>query len=90
MSASIVLVHGGEGLEGRKEGGVLLHLVIVELDLGLAPGGHILPVQLLTVLGDEPETGSNIELNTQQGRSVYLCRRSRLPLSSILSSRDLW
>ena len=88
MSASVVLIHRGEGLERRKECGVLLHLIIVELDVRLALSGHGLPVEPLAVLRDEPAK-QDINHNTQGGGLACLCRRSRFPLSSILNSRDL-
>ena len=57
MSASVILVNISENLEGREESGMFLHQVIVQLDVGLVPRQPPLSVQLLTVLGDEPQQG---------------------------------
>ena len=55
MSASVILVDISEDLEGREESGVFLHQIIVQLDGGLVLRHRPLSVQLITVLGDEPQ-----------------------------------
>ena len=87
MSASVVLVDVGEDLEGRQQGGVLLHQIIVQLDVGLVLHYGALSIQLLTVLGDEPQQGI-FHFNSESFQFMYLWSSNLFPLSSILSSLD--